>query len=75
MAKGLIRESQSLVGALVMFVSKKDRKLRLCVDYCKLNEIIVKDCYVLLRANELRDRLRGAKKFTKLDLRDAYYRI
>jgi len=58
-----------------MFVPKKNRKLRLCVDYYKLNKIIVKDYYTLLRANELRDRLQGAKKFTKLNLRDAYYRI
>src|SRR5450432_296828 len=75
LAKGLIRESQSSAGAPVMFVPKKDGKLRLCVDYRKLNEIIVKDRYALPRADELRDRLRGAKKFTKLDLKDTYHRI
>ena len=58
-----------------MFILKKDRKLRLYTNYHRLNEIIVKDYYILLRANELRDRLQGAKKFTKLNLRDAYYRI
>src|SRR5437016_12805025 len=31
--KGFIRESQSPAGALVLFVPKKDRKLRLVVDY------------------------------------------
>jgi hypothetical protein len=40
-----------------MFILKKDRKLRLCIDYYKLNEIIVKDRYILLRADKLRDRL------------------
>ena len=32
-AKGWIRESKSLVGALILFVPKKDGGLRLCVDY------------------------------------------
>ena len=30
---GYIRPSTSLVGYLVLFVPKKDRKLRMCVDY------------------------------------------
>ena len=40
-----------------MFILKKDRKLRLYIDYYKLNKIIVKDYYILLRVNELRDYL------------------
>jgi hypothetical protein len=33
LAKGFIRESKSLVGALILFALKKDGSLRLCVDY------------------------------------------
>ena len=41
--KGIIRESISLVGALIFFIRKKDRGVRLIIDYRELNNIIVKD--------------------------------
>jgi hypothetical protein len=72
LAKGFIRPSTSPAGSPVLFVPKKDGKKRLCVDYRKLNAITVKDRYALPLADELRDRLVGAKIFTKLDLRGAY---
>lgn len=70
--KGFIRPSQSPAGYPIVFVPKKDGKLRMCVDYRQLNEITVKDRYPLPLINEMHDRLRGAKWFTKLDLRGAY---
>ena len=70
--KGFIRPSSSPAGSPVLFVPKKYRKKRLCVDYRKLNTITTKDRYALPLADELRDRLSGAKVFTKLDLRGAY---
>jgi hypothetical protein len=70
--KGFIRPSSSPAGSPVLFVPKKDGKKRLCVDYRKLNAITTKDRYALPLADELRDRLSGAKVFTKLDLRGAY---
>jgi len=36
--KGFIRTSNSPAGAPVLFVRKKDKTLRLCVDYRRLNE-------------------------------------
>ena len=66
--KGYIRPSQSPVGYLIIFVLKKDSKLRLYIDYKQLNTIIVKNRYALLLISELRDRFRGAKFFIKLDL-------
>ena len=41
--KGWIRESTSSAGSPVLFAPKLDRKLRLCVDYRKLNAVTVKD--------------------------------
>ncbi|EFQ90942.1 hypothetical protein PTT_12352 [Pyrenophora teres f. teres 0-1] len=58
-----------------MFVLKKDGKLRLCVDYRKLNNITIKNRYPLPNIIELRDRLSRAKIFTALDLRDGYHLI
>ena len=59
----------------IMFVKKKDGKLRLCVDYRALNEITKKDRHPLPLINEALDRLSGAKYFTKLDIKDAYHNI
>ena len=49
--------------------------MRLYVDYRGLNKIIIKNRYFILLVGELLDRLSYAKIFTKLDLRDAYYRL
>ena len=58
----------SLARALVMFVPKKNRKKRLVVDYQRLNNITIKDRYIVLLANEIREQLRKAKWFTLIDL-------
>jgi len=58
-----------------MFVKKKDRKLRLCVDYRALNHGTKKDRYTLPLIGEALDRLRTAKYYTKLDIKDAYHNI
>ena len=41
--KGFIQESQSPAGYPILFAPKKDRSLRLCVDYRKLNNITIKN--------------------------------
>ena len=75
LAKGFIRPSKSLIVYDVLFALKKDGSLRPCIDYRKLNAIIKKNQYPLLRIDELQDRLIGAKWFTAIDIRDAYYQI
>lgn len=75
LAKGFIRPSTSSAGYPILFIPKKNGKLRMCVDYRKLNDITVKNRYPLPNANELRDRLQGAQWFTKLDMRGAYNQI
>lgn len=59
LAKGYIRLSTSSAGYPVMFVPKKNGKLRLVVDYRQLNKIIRKDRTPLPLITELRDRLQG----------------
>ncbi|CCO31583.1 Retrotransposable element Tf2 155 kDa protein type 1 [Rhizoctonia solani AG-1 IB] len=72
LAAGKIRPSTSPAGAPVMFVKRADGRLCLVVDYCCLNAITIKDCYALPRQDELIEKLRHAKIFTKLDLRNGY---
>ena len=73
--KGFIQPSTSPAGAPVLFIKKKDGRLRLCVDYRGLNKVTIRNRYPLPLIGEALDRLVGAKIYTKLDLRDAYYRI
>ena len=40
--KGYIRLLQSLVRYLVLFIPKKNKKLRMCINYRQLNSIMKK---------------------------------
>ena len=73
--KGYIRRSKSSAGYPIMFVPKKNGKLRLVIDYRQLNSITVKDRTPLPLITEMKDRLHGAKWFTTLDLKDGYHHI
>jgi len=59
----------------VLLVKKKDDSSRLCVDYCQLSKLIMKNKYPLLRIDDLLDQLRGAIVFSKIDLRSGYHQI
>jgi hypothetical protein len=73
--KGWIRVSKSLSVAPILFVLKKDGGDRLYVNYRGLNKVTIKNRYPLPLISELLDRLGHVKVFTKLNLRDAYYRL
>ena len=73
LASGFIRPSKSPAGAPILFVRKKDGSLRLCVDYRGLNNLTIKNCYPLPLIGESLDRLGCAKRFTQLDLTNAYH--
>ncbi len=73
--KGFIRPSSSSWGAPVLFVEKKDSSKRLVMDYRSLNEMTIKNKYPLPNINDLFDQLKGAKVFSKIDLRSGYFQL
>jgi hypothetical protein len=75
LSKGFIRPSSSPLGAPTLFVDKKDGSRRLCIDYRSLNEVTIKNKYPLPRIEDLFDQMRGAKVFSKIDLRSGYHQL
>ena len=72
---GYIQPSDSPYGSPVLFVLKTGGSLRMYVDYRWLNKKMVRNWYPLPLPEELFDRLRGAKVFSKLDLRSGYWQM
>jgi hypothetical protein len=72
---GRIRPSKSPMVSPVFFIKKKDGSLRLVQDYRVLNSMTVKNRYPIPLISDLINRLRGAKYFTKLDVRWGYNNV
>ena len=73
--KGFIRATTSPWGAPVLFAKKKDRTLRLCIDYRQLNRVTIKNRYPLPMIDDLFDQLRGAQVYSKIDLHTGYHQL
>ena len=73
LGKGFIRPSTSTWGTSVLFAKKKDKTLRLCIDYRQLNRVTIKNRYPLPRIDDLFDQLRGARVYSKIDLGIGYH--
>ena len=61
--RGFIQKSESPWGAPALFVKKKDGSLQLCIDYCSLNDAMVKNKYPSPPIDELLDQFQGAVIF------------
>ena len=73
LANEFIRPSKSPVKALILFDRKSDSSFELCVNYHDLNNLTIKNQYLLLLIGESLDKLGRAKQFTQLDLTSAYH--
>jgi len=73
--KEYIQPSASPWGSPVLFVKKKDRSMRMCIDYRSLNVVTIKNKYPLPRIYDLLDELQKAKFFSKINLRFSYHQM
>ncbi|GJU84593.1 putative reverse transcriptase domain-containing protein [Tanacetum coccineum] len=73
--RGFIRPSTSPWGAPILFIKKKDRSFKMCIDYRELNKLTIKNRYPLPRIDELFDQLQGSSVYSKIDLRSGYHQL
>jgi hypothetical protein len=70
-----IRCSSSPWSSPALLVAKPDGSTRFVVDYRKLNQITIKDEYLLPNIEDTINQLAGHSFFTKLDLKSGYLQI
>src|SRR5258706_12083575 len=75
LSKSFIRASTSSAASPLIIVRKPGSSPRVCVDYRALNDITVKDRHPLPRIEESLNQIRGARYFTKIDLRRYFNQI
>ena len=61
--------------ALMVPVTKKSGKVRLCVDLKKLNLSVKRERYILLTLEDVTSKLSGASVFSSLDAASGFYQI
>jgi len=75
MQKEFIKESQSSAEYSILFISKLNESLRLCVDYRALNNITIKNSYLLSLIAKLQNRLQNVQWFMKFDILETFNQI
>ena len=73
--KGHIWPSSSPCGSSIVLVKKKDGTWRLCINYRALNKITAQNRYPIPWIEDLLDQLKGAKYFSKIDLKSGYHQV
>ena len=75
LASSFIRPSNSPSHGPILFIQKKDNSLWLCIDYQGLNNLTIKNRYLLPSIGESLNCLGHVNHFTQLDLTNIYYRV
>ena len=70
-----IRKFTNCANTSMFFVFKKNNSLRFCVNYKRLNVLIIKNKCSFFLIDETLNRLMSVVYFIKLDFKNAYHRI
>eukprot|EP00253_Pinus_taeda_P032240 PITA_32240 len=73
--KGHICSSSSPYGSPIVLVQKKDGTWRLYIDYRAVDKITVQNRYLIPRIDDLLAQLKGAKYFSKINLKSGYHQV
>lgn len=71
----IIKPSNSDFASPVVLAKKKNGQYRLCIDYRRLNKKVIKERFPLPLIEDQLDRLKDAKLFTSLDLRNGFLQV
>lgn len=72
---GIISVSSSEYASPILLTRKKDGSMRLCVDYRKLNRIIIKERFPFPNMEEQLDKLQEGRYFSTLDLENGFFHV
>ena len=72
---GIVSPSSSPWSSPVVIVPKRDGTQRICIDYRKINQVLVKDSHPLPRIDDIFATLGNSKYFSTLDLKSGYHQI
>lgn len=72
---GVIEESRSPFASPTVVVPKKDGSHRVCIDYRRVNQKIIRDHYPLPLIEDQLDHLAKARVYTTLDMKDSYFHV
>ena len=75
LAAGIITPVESPRTSPVVIATKKNRSPLFCVEYRKLNSVMLVDCWPLPRVNKILDDMRSSSVFTTIDLFQGYWQI
>ncbi|GBM70489.1 Retrovirus-related Pol polyprotein from transposon 297 [Araneus ventricosus] len=73
--QGIVEPCSSEYSIPVVIVRKNDGTPRVCIDYRKLNKVIVKDRFPLPLIEDILDRLIGSRVFSTIDLKNAFFHV
>ena len=73
--KGYIRQSESKWGSPMVVVKKPNGKVRLCIDYRKVNGVTTDEPFYMPRVDEVLESVGQSKVISKLDLAKGYYQV
>ena len=65
--KGMVRSRSSPFCSPILLGHKKDSTYRMCVDYCELNKITIKNKFLVPKLEYIVDKLQGSTYISRIE--------